>query len=414
MNNPVSSRFNFTKTAFNNKISGKGSYLYTNGMCWTIPWWDGGYCIFRIFPHFNPDDPSQWDKTVLDSGDLGYALFSTRAALAIGVNEDKLSFSLWDSMNYEGDPNNTPYSVLYSYIKNMSRGEACMQEPAWTSLLQGGAGRGACLPPPKGISVAQVHLIDYRGKTKRIEKKLSDAMRYPALMQFSPNASIALVKGIMQFHESNPDWDITSPEQGAFVTMWPEMAQNPITKAHGREGAMDFNCLITKEYPIEGIQVTASWSDKVTNNEIRNAVTPWKDLIIFPTIAEQLSHVREAFPGYEDMLYAAFSEGHPEWIDEELLDEARKVTEAREKTRRRFTIPSFNSGPSVLPAAGSAAVPTTGSAVIPTTEVKVDPTSVGVDGEPTVEAGFYATPFDTDDKNKDEQSDDNNNPIRLF
>ena len=355
------------------------------------PVWDAkakGPLSFRPLPAFNPDDPDgPFDDTRLSETPFDYSEFmiSVPCAAFAGTTKKKLTCALWDPSNHGYSPySDNPYVVFYAAIRDaLEKGEARVRgrnvaSSRWSKLMP--MKKEKPLSPYKRLHFLQALIYAANGKVfvEGGGMPFGAAPGSPLpIVQLSQTAGRAIASKLAlpneEYHGEttveNQDkaymyGELVSLTNGKIVTVYNHAVRRQVDgvppgdpiddpavleaklKKHGLQererrkkskddddgdgGGFYWSAAITPKF-----RYTHGTTKKVRSadiskyeDEIRNKLQFWEDLINFPTTDELAFWVAEAFSDYASAFEFAWAD-NPEFFTEEVRGVLARRTTAQ-------------------------------------------------------------------------------------
>lgn len=312
-----------------------GNFLLQSG-CGTEVWkpsYNDGVTTVRFFPGKNPDDPNNWDPFRLGDEPRQFGDWIRRYPAVRSMGDPGATFIIKDPADDSIQLEMTPAWVLYNAI---NRAVNQKSDPGWGGYLKGGQGRGAQLPRPGEVYLAQCCIVQHKGKLKSPFYGAADDKHVVLEMGTSAGkALLDLCDAPVEGYQGPPEnydarfqsGDIVDPAGGRYVTFYslkggdPRQGRNTALTAAaafgggsgrqssggGRDEDIGFGCYVEPTFAGMGAAILA------VEEQIKRKVRPWDDIVRFPTLEEQAAILCSRFP--PAMILYAYQD-FPSWIPE--------------------------------------------------------------------------------------------------
>jgi hypothetical protein len=275
-----------------------GNFLLQSG-CGTEVWkpsYNDGVTTVRFFPGKNPDDPNNWDPFRLGDEPRQFGDWIRRYPAVRSMGDPGATFIIKDPADDSIQLEMTPAWVLYNAI---NRAVNQKSDPGWGGYLKGGQGRGAQLPRPGEVYLAQCCIVQHKGKLKSPFYGAADDKHVVLEMGTSAGkALLDLCDAPVEGYQGPPEnydarfqsGDIVDPAGGRYVTFYslkggdPRQGRNTALTAAaafgggggrqnsgggGRDEDIGFGCYVEPTFAGMGAAILA------VEEQIKRKVRPW-------------------------------------------------------------------------------------------------------------------------------------------
>lgn len=290
------------------------------------PSWKNTFTTVRFLPAINPENGTEWDAYRLSDADndFGDWIRTYPAVRNIG-NTSKCTYLLYDPADTRYDPANNPTIIFHRNIRAAIK--AGQGQGHWLPMMEGSQDRGADLPEPSEITMAQCFLYQHDSKLHSPARGSALDDKQPVL-EMSVSAKYALFD---RLNERTPNYsgpaddygamftfgDIVSLDKGAYVRFCQEGSvenntpqREPQRPGMSRRDSGDRRGRKPSTYQCTIVDQFAGYSAELTNFDefLRARWKPWDSILNFLSDAEQVREIAKRFPA--DMVAYAFRDQH--------------------------------------------------------------------------------------------------------
>lgn len=310
------------------------SFVLNRGMGEVLkPSWPDHPTIFRILPGCNPDNPEEFDpwRFSVRPDDFGQWFYPVDMAMVSceANNKAARSWVMRDPFDTHYDMSRNPLVMM----RNALRSAIAQKHPSainWLNLIQGGAGRGPELSPPKECWLVQCVVMEHGGKTYEIPRGFGPDDKTVFLILTT--SAVQAVKRAMEARVTDFRGDPTdiaghfvngdpvALNDGAYVVLFnrEKDPRNDNSRAGGfsafnrstqKQEVKGYDAYLVKEYKGGSAQLS-DFEDIV-----RTKVKPWHEAVSVPSNEEQVKFLEQVYRPFSDLLVYALDEVYGRVMD---------------------------------------------------------------------------------------------------